>query len=173
MKKLDLGPTGRTVAARVSQMRSSRGLTFAALSKRLGDAGHPIPALGLRRIEAGARNVSADDLMALAAALEISPVRMLVSDDWTDPLGTGLPPDLEREEFVEWVFDRRAISRPERVRFYREEAEDAGQKFDFFMTFAERAAEEADRERLREDALVQAERRQRALSRLAELEANG
>jgi transcriptional regulator with XRE-family HTH domain len=49
-----------------------------------GDAG-PIPDLGLRRIESGDRRVDADDLMALAVALDVSPVTLLM------PAGVDMP----------------------------------------------------------------------------------
>lgn len=77
-KKLDLGPTGKRVAERVHHYRERNNLTFAELARRLGDAGHPIPPLGLRRIESEERKVTVDDLTALAVVLEVSVVDLLV-----------------------------------------------------------------------------------------------
>lgn len=77
-KKSDLGPTGTTVADNVGRVRTGRNLTYAELSRRLHDNGREIPPLGLRRIESGERRVDADDLVALAAALKISPTTLLM-----------------------------------------------------------------------------------------------
>lgn len=60
----------------VSRLRGN--LTFAELSRKLEDLGRPIPPLGLRRIESGERRVDADDLIALAIALDVSPITLLM-----------------------------------------------------------------------------------------------
>lgn len=77
-KKSDLGPTGVALTHNVRRRREKLGLSYAELSRRLADIGRDIPTLGLRRIEAGTRRVDADDLMALAAALGVSPITLLV-----------------------------------------------------------------------------------------------
>jgi transcriptional regulator with XRE-family HTH domain len=79
-KQIPLGPTGETVRSRVTQLRDKQNLTYAKLARRCEDAGRPIPVLGLRRIEAGERRVDVDDLMGLAAALEVSPTYLLGID---------------------------------------------------------------------------------------------
>lgn len=48
------------------------------LSAKLDAIGRPIPPLGIRRIEDGTRRVDADDLVALAVALEVSPETLLM-----------------------------------------------------------------------------------------------
>lgn len=53
------------------------GLGYADLSRRLEAIGRPIPVLGLSRIEKGERRVDADDLVALAVALDVSPLTLL------------------------------------------------------------------------------------------------
>jgi len=75
-KKSDLGPTGNHVKDNVQRLRGD--LSFAELSRRLSDIGREIPPLGLRRIESGDRRVDADDLVALAVALNVSPVSLLM-----------------------------------------------------------------------------------------------
>src|SRR5690625_4841215 len=77
-RKIELGPTGDLVRQRIKEIREARGLSYAELSRRLAAAGRPIPALGLRRIEAGERRVDVDDLIALAWVLEASPTMFLV-----------------------------------------------------------------------------------------------
>jgi transcriptional regulator with XRE-family HTH domain len=48
------------------------------LARILDEIGRPIPELGLRRIESGDRRVDADDLTALAVALDVSPITLLM-----------------------------------------------------------------------------------------------
>ncbi|MEV6212141.1 helix-turn-helix domain-containing protein [Kitasatospora sp. NPDC051914] len=89
-KKNPLGPTGDQLRANIARLRAERGMTKKELSDRVGELGRPIPPLGITRLEAGTRRVDADDLMALAAALNVSPGTLLLpheqpSGDKTDP----------------------------------------------------------------------------------------
>jgi transcriptional regulator with XRE-family HTH domain len=77
-RKIELGPTGRTVAKRVRRIRERNGLNLQDLSDRLGPLGRPILPSGLSKIEMGNRRVDVDDLAALATALETVPSRLLV-----------------------------------------------------------------------------------------------
>ena len=77
-KKSDLGPIGASMAHTVRQLREARHLGYAELSRRLAELGREIPSLGLRRLEAGERRVDADDLVALALALDVSPATLLM-----------------------------------------------------------------------------------------------
>jgi transcriptional regulator with XRE-family HTH domain len=78
-KKNPLGPTGETVRENVIRLRG--GMQYKELAERLVAIGRPIPALGLRRIEAGERRVDADDLVALAVAFGVSPLTLLLPAD--------------------------------------------------------------------------------------------
>lgn len=74
-----LGPIGEAVRANVKRIREdSRGLSQVELSNLLGQLGRRIPPLGIYRIEAGERRVDVDDLVALAVALDTSPVSLLM-----------------------------------------------------------------------------------------------
>jgi hypothetical protein len=77
-KMFDLGPIGLNVTRTVRKFREERRIGYAALSRRLADLGREIPPLGLRRIENGERRVDADDLVALALALDVSPLALLL-----------------------------------------------------------------------------------------------
>jgi transcriptional regulator with XRE-family HTH domain len=79
-QKIELGATGRTVAENIKRARGIRSFNYTDLSRRLGELGRPIPALAIRRIEEGARRVDVDDLLAIAVALEVSPVVLLSPD---------------------------------------------------------------------------------------------
>lgn len=72
------GPTGETVRENVARLRKGAELSYAELSRELGRRGHPIPPLGLRRIESGERRVDVDDLTALAFALDVNPHALLL-----------------------------------------------------------------------------------------------
>src|SRR4051794_12330128 len=77
-KQSPLGPTGVNVTHTVRKFRKLRGLGYAELSRMLAELGRDIPSLGLRRIEVGERRVDADDLMALAIALDVTPLALLL-----------------------------------------------------------------------------------------------
>jgi transcriptional regulator with XRE-family HTH domain len=73
-----LGPTGETVRANLQRLREAKNLGYANLARMLEEIRRPIPELGLRRIESGDRRVDADDLVALAAVLGVSPITLLL-----------------------------------------------------------------------------------------------
>jgi transcriptional regulator with XRE-family HTH domain len=72
------GPTADTVAANVKRLREAKRLGLRALAARLADAGRPLTHTALDKIERGTRRVDVDDLMALAVALGVSPLRLLM-----------------------------------------------------------------------------------------------
>lgn len=73
-----LGPSGQRVAANVRQLRQARGLGLAELSTRMSAAGQPVSLGALSKVENGDRRVDADDLVALAVALDVAPSRLLL-----------------------------------------------------------------------------------------------
>ncbi|MFD0138030.1 helix-turn-helix domain-containing protein [Streptomyces sp. NPDC127159] len=77
-KKNPLGPTGEQVRDNVLRIREARGMTKKQLADRVQELGRPIPPLGISRIEAGTRRVDADDLVALAIALNVTPLALLL-----------------------------------------------------------------------------------------------
>ena len=104
--KNPLGPTGETVRANVIRLRTKQRLGYTDLSERLKDLDRRIPPLGLRRIENGARRVDADDLLALAVALGVSPVTLLMpnADDGGEHVtATGITEKLDAERVWNWV----------------------------------------------------------------------
>jgi transcriptional regulator with XRE-family HTH domain len=77
-KAIEPGPIGVAVAQNVETLRESRNLSYAQLSRRLTELGRPIAPLGLTRIRNCQRRVDVDDLVALALALDVSPVTLLL-----------------------------------------------------------------------------------------------
>lgn len=69
---------GKTVAANLVRLRKVRGLTTRQLSGALEQAGRYVPASGITRMKRAERQVTTDDLMALAAALRVNPSALLL-----------------------------------------------------------------------------------------------
>lgn len=111
-KKSELGPTGLALAQNVRRIRETRRLGYAELSRLLADLGRDIPPLGLRRVEAGERRVDADDLVALAIALGVSPITWLMpaAEKASDLVEvTGFPGRVPAEKFWSWLTADRAL----------------------------------------------------------------
>jgi transcriptional regulator with XRE-family HTH domain len=77
----DRGPTAATVAENVKRVRNLRRLTQEDLSRRLYELGRRIPPASVGKIELGLRAVEVDDLMAIAIALDVSPLGLLLPMD--------------------------------------------------------------------------------------------
>lgn len=96
-RAIEVGPTGRYVAANIARLRERKGMTTRQLSGALERAGRPIPASGITRMEKGERVVTVDELMALAAVLGASPQALLfpLKDDPAETIditGAGTVP---------------------------------------------------------------------------------
>jgi transcriptional regulator with XRE-family HTH domain len=108
-KRNPLGPTGETVRANLKRLRVNvRNLGYTQLSRKLDEVGRPIPDLGLRRIESGDRRVDADDLVALALALGVSPLALLLPTE-----ASSLVPEGDRYpvgRIWEWAKGQRPLS---------------------------------------------------------------
>lgn len=72
------GPTAAAVARNVKRIREGRGMTIYALSGALGKAGRPITPSAVAKIEKQQRQVTVDDLTALAEVLDVSPATLLL-----------------------------------------------------------------------------------------------
>ena len=112
------GPTATTVAANVKRLREQLNLGLRALAQRLADVGRPLTHAALDKIERGTRRVDVDDLMALAAALDVSPATLLMPPivpvegvpklayrpEWDAPAEvTGLPKDVDANTLWMWL----------------------------------------------------------------------
>lgn len=83
-KAIELGATGRTVAANIAFFRAKREWRLAQLSERMTEVGRPMTVNTLSAIENLDRRTDVDDLVAIAAALDVSPSSLLmprVEDD--------------------------------------------------------------------------------------------
>ncbi|MEU0035502.1 helix-turn-helix transcriptional regulator [Streptomyces sp. NPDC006333] len=91
---VEMGPTALTVAANVRRIRDKvRGWSTYDLAGRLTKAGRPIAPSAISKIERGERQVTVDDLAALAVVLGVSPSALLLpfTDGPDKPVGvTGV-----------------------------------------------------------------------------------
>lgn len=95
------GQAGTAVAANLAQLRKRRGMTVRQLSERLTELGAPILPSGITKIELGQRRVDVDDFLALAAALDVSPARLLLPDvGYEDEV--AVTPALRRPSWAVW-----------------------------------------------------------------------
>jgi len=78
MEGIERGAITRYVVANVVRLRAEQRLSLAELSARLDAVGRPILPTGLHRLENGKRRIDTDDLVALAIALEVSPLTLLL-----------------------------------------------------------------------------------------------
>ncbi|MED5813858.1 XRE family transcriptional regulator [Mycolicibacterium sp. 050232] len=110
-KKNPLGATGETVAENVRRLRGD--MQYTKLAARLIEIGRPIPTLGLRKIESNERRVDTDDLLALAAALEVSPIALLMPYPSADRAAhvdvTGAPSNATAEDLWAWLIADRPL----------------------------------------------------------------
>lgn len=72
------GPTAATVAENVKRLRDRRGLSIYQLSALLREAGRPITPAAVGKIERQQRQVTVDDLAALAVIFGVSPSSLLL-----------------------------------------------------------------------------------------------
>ncbi|MGQ4727039.1 helix-turn-helix domain-containing protein [Streptomyces sp. Ju416(a)] len=72
------GPTAAAVAGNVKRLREARNLTIYALSGALGVAGRPVTPSAVAKIEKQQRQVTVDDLAALATVFNVSPAALLL-----------------------------------------------------------------------------------------------
>lgn len=72
------GPTAAHVAANVQRLRKSRGLSIYQLSALLKAASRPITPAAVGKIERQQRQVTVDDLAALAVIFGVSPSALLL-----------------------------------------------------------------------------------------------
>lgn len=116
-KAIELGHTGRTVASNIAYYRAKRGWRLSQLSERMDEVGRPMTGNTLSAIENLTRRADVDDLVAIAAALEVSPAALLmpvVDDDedggavWLIP--TSAEPDrgdetptIQSGQFWDWL----------------------------------------------------------------------
>lgn len=72
------GPTAANVAANVARLRKARGWSIYNLAGAMEKVGRPITPSAIAKLEKQQRQVSVDDLTALAAVLRVNPSALLL-----------------------------------------------------------------------------------------------
>lgn len=78
--KKNAGPTSRRAAANLKRIRQRKGLTAAEVARRAVVYGSPILDTAITKTETGSRRMDIDDLMVLAAVLDVSPNELLLPE---------------------------------------------------------------------------------------------
>lgn len=74
------GPTAETVSANVKRLRTEQNLGLRGLATKLAEVGRPLTHSAVDQIEKGNRRVDVDDLLALAAALDVTVAALLMPE---------------------------------------------------------------------------------------------
>ncbi|WP_146225676.1 helix-turn-helix domain-containing protein [Streptomyces araujoniae] len=113
-RSIEVGPTGRTVASNLVRLRKRAGYTTRQLATLLEQAGRPVPASGITRMEKAERVVTADDLVAFCIAFKVSPAAFLLPlkdspRDAVEVTGAGVVP---ADAAWAWASNRRPLMTP-------------------------------------------------------------
>jgi transcriptional regulator with XRE-family HTH domain len=104
--------TAKTVSANVKRLRSQQNLGLRGLANKLGEVGRPLGHSAVDQIEKGKRRVDVDDLMALAAALDVSPATLLmpVGEKDEEATVTAHTAKLTCGHAWDWITARRPVT---------------------------------------------------------------
>lgn len=78
------GPTAEAVSKNIRRTREQRGLTIYELAAKLQAVGRPVAPSAVAKMERAERQVTVDDLVAVALALNTSPISLLLPAVWGD-----------------------------------------------------------------------------------------
>ncbi|MDO0937406.1 helix-turn-helix transcriptional regulator [Streptomyces sp. DG2A-72] len=114
----ETGPVGDQVADNVAEIRRRRRMTTKQLAEAVGEMGVPMTASTVTKIETQGRRVFVDELVALAAALDVTPAAlMLPGRDPRQPVWMGEPMPWRRA----WRWMHGAAPLPSREELYGED----------------------------------------------------
>ncbi|QHC26251.1 helix-turn-helix domain-containing protein [Streptomyces sp. GS7] len=77
---LEIGPAGNRTARAIERARTMRGIAQRQLAARATELGRPMTVTTISRIERRRRRCDVDDLVAIAAALGVSPLALLAGE---------------------------------------------------------------------------------------------
>lgn len=111
---VEMGPTAATVAANVRRLRDEvRGWSTYELAGQLAKAGRPIAPSAVSKIERGERQVTVDDLLALAYVLRVTPNALLLPCTAEGDVELTAAGTYAAGDVWEWAEGNRPLSLPE------------------------------------------------------------
>ena len=150
-RAIDTGPNGERLSSTLRRLRRARNLSPDDLAARLDSLGRPMAAGVLGKIERGERRVDVDDLVALAAALDVNPSTLLLPSS-SDDAPTRLTPEREVPAWAAWQWMDGYAPLPSGS---EEDGYNTPAEFDDFLQFAR----PAERRRHEAHPLIRASRR--------------
>jgi transcriptional regulator with XRE-family HTH domain len=107
------GPVARRIAENIRRFRREAGLTTGEVSRRLGVLGHPpVPPASVTKAEQAARRTDADDLVAFALALGVTPNSLLLPADPEAAGGHKLTPGVSGTATGLWEWAQGEVPLP-------------------------------------------------------------
>lgn len=105
------GPAASTVAWNVQRRRAELRITAAELVQRLADLGREVHRSWVSEVENGRRRVDVDDLVQLAAALDVSPATLLMPASVMSEEGVDTPVGRkDARDYWEFLTAARSVS---------------------------------------------------------------
>lgn len=98
------GPISGYVVENVKRLRAQQRWSFAEFSEQMKRVGRPMLGSGLHRLEQGKRRIDVDDIVALAAALDVSPISLLMP--FTSTGEVDLTEEIQVEALAAWDWMR-------------------------------------------------------------------
>jgi transcriptional regulator with XRE-family HTH domain len=113
-RAIEVGATGRQAAANLLRLRKVRGYSVRKLSALLAEAGRHVSPSGITWMEHGQRRIDVDDLVALAAVLNVAPSAFLLPliDNPMERLEITGAGHIPADEAWDWLDGRRRLDRP-------------------------------------------------------------
>jgi len=100
---IEAGPAGAAVRTNVAALRRYRNLDQPTLAERTAKLGRPLSVSTISRIEQGDRRVDVDDLMVLAAALNVDPATLLLPSTLAGEIEITPAVQVPARQAWEWV----------------------------------------------------------------------
>ena len=101
---VEKGPIAGAVAANVRGVRERRGWTQQILAAEMAKVGRSMQSSAVAKIESQSRRVDVDDLVALAAALNVPIARLLMPDDKNADASVQLLPQVRTSVGRAWAW---------------------------------------------------------------------